>query len=61
MPRNYYRQRHGEHKASVSMREDCYLAVKAYIDKNHERQLSLSGAIHHLLRTHPEINLPPIQ
>ena len=58
---NYYRQRHGEHKASVSMRQDCYLAVKAYIDRNADKSFSLSGAIHHLLRTHPEINLPPIQ
>lgn len=61
MATNYYRQRHGEHKASVSMRQDCYLAVKAYIDRNAEESFSLSGAIHHLLRTHPEINLPPIQ
>lgn len=61
MATNYYRQRHGEHKASVSMRQDCYLAVKAYIDRNAEKPFSLSGAIHHLLRTHPEINLPPVQ
>lgn len=61
MSRNYYRQRHGEHKASVSMRKDCFMAVKAYIESNPERAFSLSGAIHHLLRTHPEINLPPIQ
>lgn len=61
MPRNYYRQRHGEHKASVSMRQDCYLAVKAYVERNADQSFSLSGAIHHLLRTHPEINLPPIQ
>jgi hypothetical protein len=61
MARNYYRQRHGEHKASVSMREDCHLAVKAFIERNADKAFSLSGAIHHLLRTHPEINLPPIQ
>jgi len=61
MSKQYYRQRHGEHKASVSMREDCYLAVHAYIESNQSHGFSLSGAIHHLLRTHPEINLPPIK
>ena len=58
---SYYRQTFGGSKASVSMREDCYQAVRAYIQRNPDQQFSLSGAIHHLLRTHPEINLPPIK
>ena len=58
---SYYRKRVGEFKASVSMREDCFLAVKAFIQRNADANFSTSGAIHHLLRTHPEINLPPLQ
>ena len=61
MTARYYRKRIGGHKASVSMSEDCFQAIKDFIRRNPDFHFTTSGAIHHLLRTHPEINLSPIK
>lgn len=44
--------------ASTHLRLDCAAAVADYAAK---QNLSISGAIHKLLRTHPLINLGDIQ
>jgi hypothetical protein len=41
---------------SVHMWADCYEAVDKYA-ASFRPKLSISGAIHKLLRTHPQINL----
>jgi len=53
-----YRPRRVNVSASVHMREDCAAAVQAYASG---QNLSISGAIHKLLRSHPLINLPEVQ
>lgn len=53
-----YRPRRVNISASVHMREDCADAVRAYATT---QNLSISGAIHKLLRSHPIINLPEVQ
>lgn len=46
--------------ASVTMRLDCHKAVAKYAAAQ-TPPLSISGAIHKLLRSHPEISLPDLQ
>lgn len=53
-----YRARQANIAASVHMRQDCADAVKQFALCNN---LSISGAIHKLLRSHPIINLPELQ
>lgn len=53
-----YRQRRENIPASVHMRQDCADAVRRYAD---QQNLSISGAIHKLLRSHPLINLPELR
>ena len=54
----YYRASRGNYKCTTSLPSDAFDSVKEYA-ANHG--LSLSGAIHHLIRTHPEINLGAIK
>jgi hypothetical protein len=53
-----YRTRRHNVAASVHMREDCWVAVEQFAKQSN---LSISGAIHKLLRSHPIINLPELQ
>lgn len=47
----------GRHKKCVALHTETYLRLGAFA-KQHE--LSWSGAIHELLRTHPAIGLPSL-
>lgn len=42
----------------MKIRTDEYEAVRAYADRS---QLSFSGALRELIRSHPMVQLPPIQ
>ena len=46
--------------ASVHMHADCYEAVLAYAN-SFKPPMSLSGTIHKLLRSHPQLNLEDFQ
>jgi hypothetical protein len=56
-PKPYRLRRHNV-AASVHMHEDCFAAVVQFAKQS---DLSISGAIHKLLRSHPIINLPELQ
>jgi hypothetical protein len=58
MPQPYKPPRRETLAASTHLWPDCADAVRAYATA---QNLSLSGAIHKLLRTHPLINLPDLQ
>ncbi len=47
----------GRHKKCVALHTDTYLQLGAYAQLH---ELSWSGAIHELLRTHPAIGLPSL-
>jgi hypothetical protein len=47
----------GRHKKCVALHTDTYLKLRAYA---HQHDLTWSGAIHELLRTHPLIALPSL-
>lgn len=47
----------GRHKKAVALHTDTYLRLRAYAQQH---DLTWSGAIHELLRTHPLINLPSL-
>ena len=47
----------GRHKKCVALHTDTYLRLRAYAQQH---DLSWSGAIHELLRTHPAIALPSL-
>ncbi len=47
----------GRHKKCVALHTDTYLQLRAYAQQH---ELSWSGAIHELLRTHPAIGLPSL-
>ena len=47
----------GRHKKSVALHTDTYLRLRAYAQQHN---LTWSGAIHELLRTHPLIDLPSL-
>ena len=47
----------GRHKKAVALHTDTYLRLRAYAQQHN---LTWSGAIHELLRTHPLINLPSL-
>lgn len=47
----------GRHKKAVALHTDTYLRVRAYAQQHN---LTWSGAIHELLRTHPLIDLPSL-
>lgn len=47
----------GRHKKAVALHTDTYLRLRAYAQ---QQNLTWSGAIHELLRTHPLINLPSL-
>jgi len=51
------RQPLGRHKKAVALHTDTYLRLRAYAQQHN---LTWSGAIHELLRTHPLINLPSL-
>lgn len=57
-PRQQLRPTHGSHPVSMKIRTDEYEAVRAYADRS---QLSFSGALRELIRSHPMVQLPPIQ
>ena len=47
----------GRHKKCVALHTDTYLKLRAFAQQH---DLSWSGAIHELLRTHPLIDLPSL-
>ena len=47
----------GRHKKSLALHTDTYLNLRAFAQQH---DLSWSGAIHELLRTHPLIALPSL-
>ncbi|MCP9889100.1 hypothetical protein KBY96_14330 [Cyanobium sp. ATX 6A2] len=47
----------GRHKKCVALHTDTYLQLRAFAQQH---DLSWSGAIHELLRTHPAIGLPSL-
>ena len=47
----------GRHKKAVALHTDTYLRLRAYAQQHN---LTWSGAIHELLRTHPLIDLPSL-
>ena len=47
----------GRHKKAVALHTDTYLRLRAYAQLHN---LTWSGAIHELLRTHPLIDLPSL-
>jgi hypothetical protein len=57
-PRQQLRPTYGVHPISMKIRTDEYEAVRAYADR---LQLSFSGALRELIRSHPMVQLPPIQ
>lgn len=59
-PQPYRRTAQPTRSASVTMQRDCHDAVVKYAAAQ-KPPLSISGAIHKLLRTHPEISLPDLQ
>jgi hypothetical protein len=55
--RQQLRPTYGAHHISVKIRTDEYEAVQAYADR---LQLSFSGALRELIRSHPMVQLPPV-
>jgi len=53
----YLRRRSGRHKYTTTMHSDCYVALKRFAA---DHGVTVSGAIHELIRTHPSIGLPSI-
>ena len=51
------RQRIGNHKKTITMNNDTYLRVNAFARRHN---ISWSGALHELVRTHPLIGLPSL-
>lgn len=51
------RQRFGRHRKAVALHTDTYLRLRAFAEQHN---LTWSGAIHELLRTHPLIALPSL-
>ena len=51
------RQRIGNHKKTITMNNDTYLRVSAFARRHN---ISWSGALHELVRTHPLIGLPSL-
>lgn len=47
----------GRHKKCVALHTDTYLRLRAYARRHN---LTWSGAIHELVRTHPLIDLPSL-
>jgi hypothetical protein len=47
----------GRHKKAVALHTDTYLSLRSYAERHN---LTWSGAIHELLRTHPLIDLPSL-
>lgn len=47
----------GRHKKCVALHTDTYLQLGAFAQQH---QLTWSGAIHELVRTHPAIGLPSL-
>jgi hypothetical protein len=57
MSRDQLRPLHGSHPVSMKLRTEEFEAVQAYAAR---RQLSFSGAVRELIRSHPLVQLPPI-
>ncbi len=51
------RQRIGNHKKTITMNNDTFERVSAFA---HRHNISWSGALHELVRTHPLIGLPSL-
>lgn len=51
------RQQFGRHRKAVALHTDTYLRLRAFAQQHN---LTWSGAIHELLRTHPLIALPSL-
>ena len=51
------RQQFGRHRKAVALHTDTYLRLKTFAQQHN---LTWSGAIHELLRTHPLIALPSL-
>lgn len=51
------RQRIGNHKKTITMNNDTYERVNAFARRHN---ISWSGALHELVRTHPLIGLPSL-
>lgn len=51
------RQQFGRHRKAVALHTDTYLRMRAFAQQHN---LTWSGAIHELLRTHPLIALPSL-
>lgn len=51
------RQRTGNHKKTITMNNDTYERVNAFARRHN---ISWSGALHELVRTHPLIGLPSL-
>ncbi|MEX0587949.1 MAG: hypothetical protein WD136_01715 [Cyanobium sp.] len=47
----------GRHKKCVALHNDTYVKLRAYAQQH---ELTWSGAIHELVRTHPAIELPSL-
>jgi len=47
----------GRHRKAVALHTDTYLRLRSYAERHN---LTWSGAIHELLRTHPLIDLPSL-
>jgi hypothetical protein len=47
----------GRHKKCVALHTDTYVKLRAFAQQH---ELSWSGAIHELLRTHPAMGLPSL-
>lgn len=56
-PPRRLRQRVGNYKKTISMNSDTYERVDAFA---REHNISWSGALHELVRTHPLIGLPSL-
>lgn len=56
-PPRRLRQRIGNHKKTISMNTDTYERVNAFARRHN---ISWSGALHELVRTHPLIGLPSL-
>lgn len=58
MTREQLRPLYGSHPVSMKLRTEEFNAIQDYADR---RQLSFSGAIRELVRSHPLIQLAPIK
>lgn len=58
MSREQLRPLHGSHPVSMKLRTEEFKEIQVYAAA---RQLSFSGAIRELIRSHPLIQLPPIK